>query len=89
MRETHYSPLEYRIAMLIFEDLNPELKKTMDCLLKEVCYNKPIEIQENYLRQLEDYRDDLGRTLYNIYYNAYLALYGHKSKPEQYELFEV
>lgn len=85
MKETHYTPSEYSIALTVFKDLEEEHKRTIDNLLHNAMFGCDKD-RKKFEDVLNMNRGAMGDTLYCMYSNIYMN-YCNVDKSKQYELF--
>jgi hypothetical protein len=74
MKETHYSPLEYRIAFEVFKELKPDLYDTISKEFSMYSNNKTMLNPIFLLNSLNYKKEEIGDTIYSMYYNLYEGL---------------
>ena len=74
----HYKPIEYKTAMRVFNELEPNKKSFLDYNIYKAEHSKYKYQKEEGFKQVEYYlsshKYDLGDTIYSMYCNIYLSL---------------
>ena len=78
MNKNHYSPLEYKVAFEVFKELKPDLYDTISQEFKMYSENRNMLNPIFLLNSLNYKREEIGDTIYSMYFNLYQGMFERK-----------